>query len=775
MTGETESSALTLVVAAQDGVLPGERRTLGAPIIDAKLANKLASAEGASVLVVTVASASEVPALIPGRWGTVCVVERADTAGTLALRGIERARVLKCKGTESAPKVDVSRESAALVGADERALIESLRAVVNIAASGAVKREECEGSVEALVPAALRALVPKALLREYTAVPHPQALSHIAALLAARAPARLAADELEAIVRRAAGQEEMPSSLRAQLWSQVVEIERRLDVYDPSVAYEEGDDSVRLTRKLQQAGLPKAARELVKSRLKSLKMARHDSADYATQVRNLELTARLCWHPAPRAPVELGRVREALDRAHHGMHKSKRRIEEWVSVRALGGEARSTILCLSGPPGTGKTTIARAIAEALGRPFCRVAVGGMHDECELRGHRMSFHAAAPGRIIEEVARSGAMDPVLLLDEIDKLGTDTSRSPAAALMEILDPEQHTHFQDNFLSLPYDLSRVLFICTANEIDKVRGPLRDRLEVIEIEGYSTGEKSAIARVHLLPSLAKELGLQHAPPFSDEVLLAVIEGYTREGGVRSLRRSLSSLLRARAFALARDGLREGAPQPEPAEVTVDEVRAVLGAPRVSARSVPSVLPVGASVGLSVSAHGGAPLLIEAGRRAPARPGGELSLTGQLGDVMRESVRTVLSHLRLYAEAYAIEPDSVIGDWFVHLPEAAVPKDGPSAGVALLVAMVSALRGERAPADVAMTGELSLHGAVLPVGGVRAKCLAAEHSGMRRVIVPRECAADVPEGLRCEVVLVDRAEELLAILWPSPREGAPS
>lgn len=344
------------------------------------------------------------------------------------------------------------------------------------------------------------------------------------------------------------------------------------------------------------------------------------------------------------------------------------------------------------------------------------------------------------------------------------------------MEILDPEQHTHFQDNFLSLPYDLSRVLFICTANEIEKVRGPLRDRLEVIEIEGYSTGEKSAIAREHLLPALAKELGLQKAPPVSDEVLLALIEGYTREGGVRALRRTLSSLLRARAFALARDGLREGAPQPEPTELTVDEARAALGAPRASARSVPVVLPVGASVGLSVSAHGGAPLLIEAGRRAPTRPGGELSLTGQLGEVMRESARTVLSHLRLYAETYAIDPETVIGDWFVHVPEAAVPKDGPSAGVALLAAMVSALRGVRAPADVAMTGELSLHGAVLPVGGVRAKCLAAEHAEMTRVIVPKECAPDVPDGLRCEVVLVERAEELLAALWPSPTsEGATS
>jgi ATP-dependent Lon protease len=541
------------------------------------------------------------------------------------------------------------------------------------------------------------------------------------------------------------------------------------------VPYEEGDDVVRLTRKLQQAGLPKAVRrELVKSRLKSLKMARHDSTDYATQVRNLELTARLSWHPTPRPPVDLARVRSELDRAHHGMHKSKRRIEEWVSIRALGGEARSTILCLAGPPGTGKTTIARAIAEALGRPFCRVAVGGMHDECELRGHRMSFHAAAPGRIIEEVARSGAMDPVLLLDEIDKLGTDTGRSPAAALMEILDPEQHVAFQDNFLALPYDLSRVMFVCTANEIERVRGPLRDRLEVIEIEGYSVQEKLPIARTHILPALARELGLLAVPDVDDAVLRALIEGYTRESGVRALRRVLASLLRDRVHALASAGVLAGDPQPPPAPLTLDDLHRVLGAPRASVRVVPERLPIGACLGLSVGADGGAPMRLEVGRQPASRPGGELILTGQLGEVMRESVRTVLAHLRLCAAQYQVNPAEVVGDWFVHAPEAAVPKDGPSAGVALLVAMVSALRGVAVPADTAITGEMSLHGDILPVGGVRAKCLAAERAGLARVFLPRGCEPDVPAGLRCAVVAVDRAEQVVAALWPTA-PGDPS
>ncbi|MBL8678776.1 MAG: AAA family ATPase [Myxococcales bacterium] len=741
---------------------------LNAPAVDARVLAKLAGAQGTSVLALTVTHAGEVPSLITGRWGTLCEVEAPPEAPhSIALRGISRARIVKCKGAESAPKVEVSFDPTLGAPASERSTLDALRLIVNVAASGAIRDDEREGSLDAALLATARALLPREILLDFVAVTAADAPARIASLLAAQAGARLGAQELEALVRKAAGPEEMPASLRAQLYAQVVEIERRLDVFDPSVPYEEGDDAVRLTRKLQQAGLPKSVRELVKSRLKSMKLSRHDSSDYATQVRNLELTAKLHWHPTPRPPVDLGRVREALDRAHHGMQKSKRRIEEWVSVRALGGEARSTVLCLAGPPGTGKTTIARAIAEALGRPFGRVAVGGMHDECELRGHRMSFHAAAPGRIIEEVARSGAMDPVLLLDEIDKIGTDTSRSPSAALMEILDPEQHTHFQDNFLSLPYDLSRVLFLCTANEIDKVRGPLRDRLEVIEIEGYSSGEKCAIARAHLLPNIAKELGLTSEPPASDAVLLDLIEGYTREGGVRSLRRALSALLRDRAFALARSGVREGDPQPPQGALTIEDTRRVLGAPRASIKSVPSELPVGASVGLSVSGDGGSPLLIEAGRLPASKPGGELSLTGHLGDVMRESARTALSHLRLYASAYGHESADVSGDWFVHVPEAAVPKDGPSAGVALFVAMLSALDGVAAPADVAMTGELSLHGAVLAVGGVRAKCLAAERAAMRKVLVPKGCEADVPEGLSCEVVVIERARHAVEALWP--------
>jgi len=767
MTARPTKETFPLVAAVHETVLPGERRVLGPPALETRVATRLAV--DSTVLVLTVGSVAEVPALVVGRWGTLARVEAAtEPPGAVAFVGLQRARIVATKGTEASPRVEIEHDPAASVGASERDVLESLHALFATLRSGAVPAEPTQDALSTVVPVLLRATVPTALLSEYVGVPPREALARVVAQVAARVGGWQGATDLEAIVRRAAGHEEMPAALRAQLWAQVVEIERRLDVYDPSVPYEEGDDAVRLTRKLQQAGLPKAVREVVKSRLKGLKIMRHDGSDYATQVRNLELAARLCWHPAPRPPVSIARVREALDRAHHGLETSKRRVEEWVAVKTLGGEARSTILCLSGPPGTGKTTIARAIAEALGRPFGRVALGGVHDECELRGHRMSCQAAAPGRLIEEIARSDGADPLILLDEIDKLGTDTGRSPAAALMEILDPEQHVAFQDNFLALPYELSRVMFICTANEIERVRGPLRDRLEVIEIEGYSAHEKLPIARAHILPGLARELGLREAPEVDDAVLLALIEGYTRESGVRSLRRTLASLLRDRVHALASTGVCAGDPQPPPLPLTLDDVHRVLGAPRAAPRTVPEHLPVGACLGLSVSADGGAPMILEVGRRAPSRPGGDLMLTGQLGEVMRESVRTVLAHLRLYADRYRIDPAEVVGDWFVHAPEAAVPKDGPSAGVALLMAMISALRNVAVPATVAITGEMSLHGSILPVGGVRAKCLAAERAGLARVLIPRGCEPDVPKGLRCTVVAVDRAEQVVEALWPA-------
>ena len=455
------------------------------------------------------------------------------------------------------------------------------------------------------------------------------------------------------------------------------------------------------------------------------------------------------------------------------------------------------ILCLSGPPGVGKTSVARAIAEALGRPFVRVPLGGVHDESEIRGHRLSFVAASAGRVLKGIAQAGSASALVLLDEIDKIGADRQRSPMAALLEVLDPEQNDHFQDNYLGVPYDLSHVLFVATANDTQLMHPTLLDRMEPVEIEGYTTHEKTTIARAHLVPRLRAEHGLPEAPPVDEDALTLIIEGHTRESGVRQLRRALASVFRARALAIVRARGAHGAPVEEraraapdepaaaaPAEeaeepplprdpttgpargpVTGAEVAEVLGPPRFLVQRVSESLPVGVATGLSVGPAGGALMLVEVG----LMPGkGDLGLTGRLGEVMQESVRAALAHLRVAPDRYGVDRSRLgASDVHLHLPEAATAKDGPSAGTAVFAALVSALVGVRLPADLALTGEISLTGRVLPVGGVRAKLLAAERAGIRRVILPEDNRADVPADLALELVFVRSLDEVRCAALP--------
>jgi ATP-dependent Lon protease len=498
-----------------------------------------------------------------------------------------------------------------------------------------------------------------------------------------------------------------------------------------------------------------------------------DHHEYPSHVRLLQLMARLAWHPDPLPPIDLAKVKALLDLGHAGLEQPKRRILEYLAVRALGGEGRSTVLCLAGPPGVGKTSIASAMAKALGRPFLRVALGGVYDQSELRGHRITYIGSRPGRIIDGLANVRSRSALVLLDEIDKLGTDQARDAMGPLLEMLDPEQNHAFSDNFLSVPYDLSDCLFIATANDVSRMPDFLRDRLETIHLEGYTTAEKIRIARGHLADGLAREHGIEPLS-IADGVIAEIIEGWTREAGVRQLRRELAAFYRERAVERLGHPILEGAAGGDPARpVLAADIARVLGPRRHRAPSRSQALPPGVATGLSVDAYGGQLLPLEVvrlGRSDKAR--GRLAMTGSLGVVMKESAELVRAHVMAYRERYGIAADAFAWDLHLHAPEAAVPKDGPSAGAALFLALVSLYTGRSVCADVAITGELGLSGQVLPVGGVRAKCLAAERAGMRLILLPRANEADVPRDLETPVTYIDRAEDALVALTAEEGRG---
>lgn len=759
---------LPLIGLLEDAVLPGEERALAPPAVDpgtlAALERALRdSPHGLRLCALTITSAVELPSLVTSRWGTECTVVAAEAA-SVTLRGERRVRLLSARGKESPYTADVEVSPDPPGGGAPAELVAGAHAVLAALEAGALPEvPDWAERISPAIGALVRALTPAEALKETLRHPLPEALRKLAQTLAARSPGQHGACALEAMARELAGKPDVPKPTRQRLWSQVVEIQKRLDIHDPSVPEEEGDDVSRLQRKLMQAGLPKAAREVAKRELRLLRGMSSNHHDYSTYVAHLDFMARLPWQPDPPRPIDLAAVQAALDREHSGMEKAKQRVLEHLAVRALGGESSSMILCLSGPPGVGKTSIAHAIAEALGRPFVRVPLGGVHDEGELRGHRLSFTAASAGRILKGLAQAGSASALVLLDEIDKIGTDRQRSPAAALLEVLDPEQNTHFQDNYLGVPYDLSHVLFIATANETSHLHPTLMDRMEPVELDGYTAREKSAIARAHLLERLRAEHGLPAAPEVEDEALRLLVEGHTREAGVRQLRRALGAVFRARALALVRGGADAGATAAAP--ITAEEIAAALGPARYAVATLPDALPPGVATGMSVGPGGGSILFLEVG----VMPGkGRLTLTGRLGEVMRETAHAALALLRVDPGRFGAERARLAAaDLHLHVPDAATAKDGPSAGIAVFCAMLGALTGKPVRADVAMTGELSLTGRVLPVGGVRAKLLAAERAGVRRVILPEGNRADVPPDLSAEVITARSIEEVVAAAFP--------
>ncbi len=529
---------------------------------------------------------------------------------------------------------------------------------------------------------------------------------------------------------------------------------------------EEGDakdDLAVLKKRLEDAGLPEEARKTADRELRRLEGMGGQSPE-ANVIRSyLDWLAAVPWSKRAPANDDLRNVREKLEGDHHGLEDVKRRILEHLAVIKRTGSTRATVLCLAGPPGVGKTSLGQSIADAMGRPFVRVALGGVRDEAEIRGHRRTYVAAMPGRIMHAMKKAGVKNPVFLLDEIDKLGQGWMGSPESALLEVLDPEQNKTFQDHFLELPYDLSEVLFICTANDLSALSAPLRDRLEIIELSGYTMEEKFHIARNHLIPRALKDHALGDGMlTVTDAALRGVINGYTREAGVRQLNRELVKL--CRALTLEMEQLPADT-KPAPRVVDEDGLKKPLGKVRFFNDVAERTASPGVATGLAWTPMGGDILFIETSRM----PGkGRLEITGQLGDVMKESARAALTYVRSHAVELGVKEDFMEKeDVHIHVPAGGVPKDGPSAGVTMFTALTSLFSGRRVRADTAMTGECTLRGKVLPVGGIKEKVLAAHRAGLTRVILPKKNERDlddVPATVREQMTFFP-AEDMATVL----------
>lgn len=523
------------------------------------------------------------------------------------------------------------------------------------------------------------------------------------------------------------------------------------------------DDIESLKRDLDKAGLPKEAKIEADKQLRRLASMHADSSEANVARSYLEWLAELPWKKMSRDRLDIGAAKTILDEDHCGLEKVKDRILEFLSVRKLNPNSKGSILCFAGPPGVGKTSLGKSIARAMGRKFQRLSLGGMHDEAEIRGHRRTYIGSMPGRIIQALKQAGTRNPVIVLDEVDKIGADFRGDPSSALLEVLDPEQNSTFSDHYLNLPFDLSKVMFICTANHLDTIPAALRDRMEVISLAGYTQQEKISIAREHLLPKQIADVGLKVQDlSIDDDTIGQIISEYTREAGVRNLERELGSI--ARKLARKRAEGNKGA-----FIVSSDDLPKLLGAPRFIEDEKEDELLPGMALGLAWTPAGGEVLHIEVNS---VKGKGSIQLTGQLGDVMKESAQAALSYIRSKADKLSIDPSFASKqDIHVHVPAGATPKDGPSAGVTLTTALISALSGTRVRADLCMTGEITLQGRVLPVGGIKEKILAGVARGLKHVIIPAQNAKDledVPEELRkkIEIHTVKHYDEILPLAF---------
>jgi ATP-dependent Lon protease len=563
-------------------------------------------------------------------------------------------------------------------------------------------------------------------------------------------------------------EEEMSSSQREYLLRQQVKaIRRQLGEADV-----DEDDIENLRERIALARLSAEAETTAKRELRRMSNMNAASSEYQVARSYVEWLADLPWSKTTEDRLDVSQARRVLDEDHYGLEKPKRRIVEYIAIRKLRRDGRAPILCFIGPPGVGKTSLGRSIARASGRAFVRVSLGGVSDEAEVRGHRRTYVGAFPGRIISGLKKAGSRNPVMILDEIDKLGRDQRGDPASALLEVLDPEQNHQFTDHYIDAPFDLSKVMFIATANQKSTIPSALLDRMEVIEIPGYTPREKRSIARDFLIPRQLSEHGLSpERLDFSDEAIDAMIDSYTHEAGVRKLEQQTAAVCRAVAVRLANG---------EDVSIMADPtfIESVLGAARARRQEPERTARAGVATGVAWTAAGGDLLFVEATRM----PGtGKLHLTGNMGDVLKESAAAAFTFVRARAKELGLAEDFVShSDIHVHLPSGGVPKDGAAAGVPLFVALASALTQLKVRPDVAMSGEITLRGNVLQVGGIKEKCLAAHRAGVSRILLPKRNEPDleeVPDEIRedLEICLVSRVDEVWGLVAASDATGMPA
>ena len=581
-------------------------------------------------------------------------------------------------------------------------------------------------------------------------------LERVSALLSKRIEVLRLQRQIEEQTREAIDERHKEALLREQMR----QIKKQL-----GEAGESGEEIAELREAIDNAGLPQDAHEQALKELKRLERMPDASGEYSMLRTWIDWMIQLPWSKLDHESIDIANARRVLDEDHYGLEKIKRRIVEYLAVRKLNPQGRSPILCFVGPPGVGKTSLGQSIARALGIKFARVSLGGVHDEAEIRGHRRTYIGALPGNIVQAIRKAGTRNPVIMLDEIDKLGAGIHGDPSSALLEVLDPEQNNTFRDNYLGLPFDLSKVMFIATANMLDTIPGPLRDRMEVIELTGYTEDEKVQIAKRYLVRRQLEANGLKaEQASMTDDALKQIARDYTREAGVRNLERAIGAVLRNVAVRIAEGTIAQ-------ASIDTADVAPILGPPRFENEVAMRTSVPGVATGLAWTPVGGDILFIES-TRVPGS--GRLILTGQLGEVMKESAQAALSLVKSLAGRLGIDPALFEkSDVHIHVPAGAIPKDGPSAGVAMFTSLVSLMSGKTVGSDLAMTGEISLRGLVLPVGGIKEKTVAAHRAGIRKVLLParnRKDLEDVPQTVRDEMKFVfcervdDVAREALGI-----------